>query len=225
MQHSVENEVRIQGDVEDVEIGDQESVLTKVAGLYASHLLSDITLIVNDNHDTRYPAHRVILSASSDVFQCMLLNPQWQESKESIIHLIEDPQCCRVFPKFLKYLYTGQVRVSIDSAMPLLSLADKYNIKDLIILCRDYMLKNIAIAGQNGFLISWLQYTLSFNYHQHLSNELKNFLRLNVDIVGYSRDFTDLDPNNLVVLVRDSCILTRSLLIHDSNVTFSVAAK
>jgi BTB/POZ domain-containing protein 17 len=199
MHHSVENEVRIQEDIGDDEIGDKESVLLKVAGLYASHLLSDIILVVNEH---RYPAHRVILSASSDVFQCMLLNPQWQESKESVIHLKEDPQSSRVFPKFLKYLYTGQVRVSIDSAMPLLSLADKYNIKDLIILCRDYMLRNIAIAGQQGFLISWLQYTLSFSYHNHLSNELKNFLRLNIDIVGFSRDFIDLDPNNLVVLVR-----------------------
>lgn|SRR5690349_17203853 len=131
-------------EVTEVEIGDQQSVLLKVAGLYASHLLSDISLVVGEN---RYPAHRVILSASSEVFQCMLLNPQWQECKESVIHLVEDPQSSRVFPQFLKYLYTGQVRISIETAMPLLSLADKYNIKDLIVLCRDYMSKNIAVAG------------------------------------------------------------------------------
>lgn len=73
----------------------------------------------------------VILSASSEVFQCMLLNNSWQESKESHIVLVEDPQCCKIFPLFLKYLYTGQVRISVESAMPLLKLADKYNIKDL----------------------------------------------------------------------------------------------
>lgn len=202
MQQTIENECGSSSppDTAYDEIGDQQSVLLKVAALYATHLMSDITLNVGEN---KYPAHRVILSASSDVFQCMLMNPQWQESKESVITLKEDPQSCRVFPKFLKYLYTGQVRVSIDSAMPLLSLADKYNIKDLIVLCRDYMLRNIAIAGRQGFLVSWLQYTLSFNYHLHLSNELKNFLRLNIDIVGYSRDFVDLDPNNLVVLVSE----------------------
>lgn len=66
------------------EVGDQQSVLLKVAGLYASHLLSDISLVVGEN---RYPAHRVILSASSEVFQCMLLNPQYKECKESVIHL------------------------------------------------------------------------------------------------------------------------------------------
>lgn len=209
----------------EVEIGDQQSVLLKVAGLYASHLLSDISLVVGEN---RYPAHRVILSASSEVFQCMLLNPQWQECKESVIHLVEDPRSSRVFPQFLKYLYTGQVRVSIETAMPLLSLADKYNIKDLIVLCRDYMTKNIAVAGcslalqlfikfnkqffsgMQGYLISWLQYTLSFNYHQLLTNELKNFLRLNIDLVGYSRDFEEIDPNNLVVLLQQNDLVIKN---------------
>lgn len=36
-------------DENEIEVTDQESVLEKVAGLYASHLLSDIVLIVGDN--------------------------------------------------------------------------------------------------------------------------------------------------------------------------------
>jgi BTB/POZ domain-containing protein 17 len=144
------------------------------------------------------------------VFQCMLLNNAWQECKESVIHLVEEEKCCRVFPQFLKYLYTGQVRISIETAMPLLSLADKYNIKDLIALCVTFMTKSIALAGQSGFLINWLQYTLSFNYHQQLTNELKNFLRLNIEIVGYSRDFVDIDPNNLVVLLQQNDLVIKN---------------
>lgn len=58
-----------------------------------------------------FPAHRVILSASSDVFQCMLMNPQWKETNERIIHLHEDKKAADYFHLFLKYLYTGQVRV------------------------------------------------------------------------------------------------------------------
>lgn len=115
-----------------------------------------------------------------------------------------------MFPQFLKYLYTGQVRISIETAMPLLSLADKYNIKDLIVLCRDFMTKNIAIAGSKGFLISWLQYTLLFACHNALSNELKNFLRLNIEIVGYTRDFVDIDPNNLVVLLQQNDLVIKN---------------
>lgn len=42
------------------------SVLLKIANLYAEQLMSDICLVVDNN---RYPAHRVILCASSEVFQ------------------------------------------------------------------------------------------------------------------------------------------------------------
>lgn len=88
--------------------------------------MSDICLVVGNN---RYPAHRVILCASSEVFQVMLMNPEWNECRESVIELKEEPFCAEVFPQFLKYLYVGQIRISLQAVMPMLALADKYNIK------------------------------------------------------------------------------------------------
>jgi len=105
------------------------SVLLKIANLYAEQLMSDIILVVDN---VKYPAHRVILCASSEVFQVMLMNPEWNECRESEIELKEDPLCSKVFPHFLKYLYVGQVKVSIQTVMPMLALADKYNIKVFI---------------------------------------------------------------------------------------------
>lgn len=102
------------------------SVLHKIANLYAEQLMSDICLVVGSN---RYPAHRVILCASSEVFQVMLMNPEWNECRESVIELKEEPCCAEVFPQFLKYLYVGQIRISLIAVMPMLALADKYNIK------------------------------------------------------------------------------------------------
>lgn len=49
-----------------VEMNNSLSVLHKIANLYAEQLMSDICLVVGNN---RYPAHRVILCASSEVFQ------------------------------------------------------------------------------------------------------------------------------------------------------------
>ncbi|CAO1393264.1 unnamed protein product [Diamesa hyperborea] len=206
-----------QGESAVEEIEDTGSVLLKVANLYAAHLLSDICLVVGAN---RYPAHRVILSASSEVFQVMLMNPEWSECKESVIELVEDPICCEIFPQFLKYLYTGHIRISIETAMPLLSLADKYNIKDLVTLCSDYMKTHIALAGKSGNLVSWLQYTLSFIYHENLTNELKNFLKYNLEIVAESKDFINLDPNILVVLLDQN-----DLVIENETTLFDIVAK
>lgn len=138
------------------------------------------------------------------------MNPQWKETKESIIHLYEDKKAAEFFNLFLKYLYTGQVRISVESAMPLLSLADKYNIKDLVTVSRDYMMKNIAMAAMRGFFVSWLQYTLTSTTHIQLTNELKNFLLLNIDKVGASRDFIEFDPNNLLILLQQNDLVVKS---------------
>lgn len=109
-----------------VEMNNSNSVLHKIANLYAEQLMSDICLVVGAN---RYPAHRVILCASSDVFQVMLMKPEWNECRESVIELKEEPCCADVFPQFLKYLYVGQIRISLQTVMPMLALADKYNIR------------------------------------------------------------------------------------------------
>lgn len=148
------------------------------------------------------------------------MNPEWSECKESVIELVEDPICSEIFPQFLKYLYTGQVRISIQAAMPLLSLADKYNIKDLVTLCSDYMKTHVALAGKSGNLVSWLQYTISFSYHENLTNELKNFLKFNLEVVAESKDFINLDPNILVALLDQN-----DLVIQNEATLFDIVAK
>ena len=78
-------------------------LLEKIARCYADRLLSDITLQVGSRS---FPSHRLILCASSDVFQVMLMNPNYSEFGETKIVLREDAACEGVFPDFLKYLYT-----------------------------------------------------------------------------------------------------------------------
>lgn len=48
--------------------------------------MSDVTLVVGD---AEFPSHRLILCASSDVFQVMLMNQSWTESTEKRIVLGE----------------------------------------------------------------------------------------------------------------------------------------
>lgn len=48
------------------QIDNSATVLLKIATLYAERLMSDICLVVGG---TEYPAHRLILCASSEVFQ------------------------------------------------------------------------------------------------------------------------------------------------------------
>jgi hypothetical protein len=51
------------------QVDNSKAVIAKIAALYAERLMSDITLVING---AEYPAHRLILCASSDVFQVIL---------------------------------------------------------------------------------------------------------------------------------------------------------
>lgn len=57
------------------------------------------------------------------------MSPQWSECKESRIVLGETPACAEIFDRFLQYFYTGHICVDAQTVMPILTLADKYNLK------------------------------------------------------------------------------------------------
>ena len=62
----------------------------------------------------------------------MLMNQNWNESREKRIVLGETPSCEAVFEDFLKYLYTGKIALDFATVIPIVSLADKYNVTDLL---------------------------------------------------------------------------------------------
>ncbi|XP_014482683.1 PREDICTED: BTB/POZ domain-containing protein 17 [Dinoponera quadriceps] len=188
-----------------IEVDNSRTVLLKIATLYAERLMNDICLVVDG---VEYPAHRLILCASSDVFQVMLMSPQWSESQESRVTLQETPQCAPIFSEFLRYFYTGQIRINYSVVLPILSLADKYNVKDLISLCLDYMQNHIALAAIHGTLVSWLQYTSNCG-HQDISQACQNFVKWNLELVAKTPDFGNFDLDILVSLLHQSSLVVK----------------
>ncbi len=57
------------------------------------------------------------------------MNPNWTESQENRVVLQESPECTEFFEGFLKYLYTGRLKLDLTNVMHLLTLGDKYNVK------------------------------------------------------------------------------------------------
>lgn len=184
----------------ELQIDNSATVLEKIANLYAERLLSDITLVVGGK---QFPAHRLILCASSDVFQVMLMNPNWTESQETRVSLKEDPACISVFGDFLKYLYTGKIHINHYTVLPVLALADKYNVRDLMHLCLQYMCKHIVSAAACNQLISWLQYTLNCG-HNDVGRECHNFIKWNFQMVSETDDFNSLEADILVLFLQES---------------------
>jgi len=84
----------------------------------------------------------------------MLHGSKWSESNEKRITLGETPECAAVFEDFLKYLYTGKIHLNFATVVPIVSLADKYNVKDLLKLGLDYMERNVSLACKKNQVIS-----------------------------------------------------------------------
>lgn len=73
------------------------------------------------------------------------------------------------------------------------------------------MLEHIAKAATQGYLISWLQYTIAFSpYHRNLTEALKRFLKWNLEIVADSKDYGDLDANIMILLLQQHDIVVKS---------------
>lgn len=106
---------------------------------YNQEALSDVVLKVGE---TRYHSHRFVLAKSSEYFRTMLYEHGWNQTLQKVVELEETPECQAVFDKFLKYLYTAEISISIMSAVGILCLADKYFVASLKELCCAYMVEN-----------------------------------------------------------------------------------
>lgn len=186
-------------------INNSDKLLEKMAKLYANQLMNDITLVVNG---VEFPAHRLILCASSDVFQVMLMNRNWSESKKEIVILQEEEDCSKVFPKFLKYLYTGIIKINHNLVLPLGLLADKYNVRDLVTLCVEYMRKHIVSATKHNQLVSWLQYVLTSD-HESIINACTDFVAWNFEAVSRRDDFFSLETEVLIQFLKKSDLVVK----------------
>ncbi|CAG7717490.1 unnamed protein product [Allacma fusca] len=186
------------------EVDNSIALISKIAALYAERLMSDITLVING---VEFPAHRLILCASSDVFQVMLMNPNWSESQKNTVVLQESPDCALWFEDFLKYLYTGSLKLTLKNVLHLLTLADKYNVKDLINLCLNYMIAHIPAAGTNNQLIQWYQYAANCG-HETVANDCRDFIKWNFDSMSKAEDFHHLDLELLTsILIEDDVVI------------------
>jgi len=190
-----------------VNFDNSRMIINKMATLYAEKIMSDIVLVVGNNME--YPAHKLILCASSDVFQIMLHDSKWSESNEKRVTLGETPSCAAVFEDFLKYLYTGKIHLNYCTVVPIVSLADKYNVKDLLKLGLDYMERNVSLACKKNQVVSWFQLTLASG-HTHVANLCANFIKSNFEMVSKTIDFPSMEPELLTTLIRSN-----DLVIYD----------
>ncbi|KAK6023517.1 BTB/POZ domain protein, partial [Ostertagia ostertagi] len=111
-----------------------------------------------------FAAHRLILAKNSEVFDRML-SQRWNGEKKDL-EMVEDAPCQKVFPAFLRFLYCNHVVLHQDNCLPILILADKYNVISLKKVCIDFAISEILpnLTLKDVFSI-WFSYATKA-YHQ-----------------------------------------------------------
>ncbi|XGW11852.1 hypothetical protein V3C99_012932 [Haemonchus contortus] len=175
---------------------DDRDALNDFAKYYNNAHLSDVNIIVGD--DT-FAAHRLILAKNSEVFDRML-SQRWNGEKKDL-EMVEDAPCQKVFPAFLRFLYCNHVVLHQDNCLPILILADKYNVISLKKVCIDFAIAEILpnLTLKDVFSI-WFSYATKA-YHQVL---------IRACIQAIARDFelliTDEWEKSWLALDRDQMI-------------------
>lgn len=132
---------------------DESNFIQNVGQFYNVQDMSDVILKVGDE---KYFGHKFVLAKSSEVFRTMLYSQSWTQQVTSAasdtgelnhfglpeIELEETEECRKYFDTFLKFLYTAEVSISMESAVGILCLADKYSVTSLKNLCTQYMVEH-----------------------------------------------------------------------------------
>ncbi|XP_022341119.2 BTB/POZ domain-containing protein 17-like [Crassostrea virginica] len=179
------------------QVDNSNSTIKKLSILYSDPELSDLRLCIGDR---TFHAHKLILSISSDVFKTMLTSPTWPEAYTSQISLEEEPECQDVFEDFLQYLYTGKIHLNQTSVLPILILADKYNINDLSDVSINYMCSHYVAPPTQSRVISWLNYAVMCD-HKHLQHVCEEYIKWNFQYVMNTPDFMEISPEMLIKIL------------------------
>jgi len=200
------------------EAGEQEverplNIAEFVSRLAGQDDFSDVTFVVGKGKKQRaVPGHRIILAASSPLFETMLYPPKFpdyegKEDEEDLTILIpdEDPD---IFQALLEGVYSDKVELNTSNLMPLIEISKKYQIEKMQAFCADFMSNDIT--NENACEIFQLGPDLLGD-----SDVALDFICENADEVFESKSFLKLSKDRLAVLVRnDNLGIDEGPLLH-----------
>lgn len=122
--------------------------------------------------------------------------------------MVEDGLCVRVFSSFLRFLYTCHVQLNTENTLPILVLADKYNVEDLRRVCVNFACSNIIPKLQlKDVFHVWFQYATKC-YHQELISACVMALSEKMDDITYSseweQEWISLEKDQLMEFLKSS---------------------
>lgn len=172
------------GTIEHVDFSDEkvkpesfssEKLSTGLKSFVQSQTYSDVTLISNG---VKFPAHKIILSAQSPVFNAMFQSNMVESKKNEV--MIEDIKP-EVLKEMLHYLYTGKVEQMNEIENDLLYAANKYDIVGLKLMCFEALIRSMSTENVVDILVLADQHDLSSlktRAHKFITENAKKLIEM-----------------------------------------------
>ncbi|CAL1540852.1 unnamed protein product [Lymnaea stagnalis] len=118
--------------------GYSRRLLENLASLWTDASFCDVTLLIGKK---KFQAHRNILAAASPFFKAMFLSGMEEQSRSEIeLHEMSSD----IFNTLITFMYTGFVKVDVDTCQDLLAMADMLGVDDVVDICSHFLIENIS---------------------------------------------------------------------------------
>lgn len=119
----------------------QQMQIKTAEDFYLNEKLADVHFAFGSNDDSmvRVPAHKHLLAVVSDVFEKMFYGALKEPGDVTIIDTSD-----AVFKEFLQFFYLHDIKLSVEYIIDILYLGHKYNVKECIIACVEFLTDNIT---------------------------------------------------------------------------------
>ncbi|CAK9805306.1 BTB/POZ domain-containing protein 2 [Anthophora plagiata] len=183
--------------------GTKATMRERIVFLFNNEILSDVSFIVGRGAQRqRIPAHKLVLSSGSAVFDAMFNGTLATASSEIEVPDVEPA----AFLAVLLFLYTDEIQIDPETVMTTLYTAKKYAVSALEKHCVDYLKNNLT--SDNAFLL--LTQARLFDEPQLAAVCLDTIDRFTTKALN-ADGFTDIDIDTLkIVLERDTLRVTES---------------
>lgn len=141
------------------------AIAATLKSLMANKLHSDVTFCINDEY---VAAHRIILAASSKVFETMLYD--YNKAHGHIEHITDIPM--DIFRQVLAHIYTDQIQINHDNAVEIMYVAHKYNLAFLQDICEQFIYHHKTYRNVLGYI----NQLFPFNAFETLKSKLFKYV-------------------------------------------------
>ncbi|XP_076622886.1 BTB/POZ domain-containing protein 1 [Colletes latitarsis] len=195
--------------------GTKATMRERIVFLFNNEILSDVSFIVGrGTQKQRIPAHKLVLSSGSAVFDAMFNGTLATTSSE-----IEVPDVEPVaFLAVLLFLYTDKIEIDPESVIMTLYTAKKYAVSALEKHCVDYLKSNLT--SDNAFLL--LTQARLFDEPQLAAMCLDTIDRFTSEALN-ADGFTDIDIDTLKIVLERNTLRVREFKIFQAVLRWSEA--